>query len=63
MVSLWYFTRKMLPEIQFLDISEATCEELVHDPINNVKKLAQFVGEPFSLDEEVAGVVMDIARL
>uniref|UniRef100_A0A0E0AFR6 Sulfotransferase n=1 Tax=Oryza glumipatula TaxID=40148 RepID=A0A0E0AFR6_9ORYZ len=34
-------------------------EEMLQYPIDNVRKLARFVGQPFSPDEEEAGVVMD----
>jgi hypothetical protein len=38
-------------------------DEMLRDPVGNVKKLAQFVGQPFSPAEEEAGVVMDVVRL
>uniref|UniRef100_A0A0E0E7D5 Sulfotransferase n=1 Tax=Oryza meridionalis TaxID=40149 RepID=A0A0E0E7D5_9ORYZ len=38
-------------------------EELLHDPADGVRKLARFVGQPFSPEEEEAGVVEDIVRL
>ncbi|CAL5085499.1 unnamed protein product [Urochloa decumbens] len=38
-------------------------DEMLRDPVGNVKKLAQFVGQPFSPAEEDAGVVMDVVRL
>ncbi|KAK3125640.1 hypothetical protein QOZ80_7BG0607780 [Eleusine coracana subsp. coracana] len=38
-------------------------EHLLSDPVENVRKLARFVGQPFSASEEEAGVVMDIVRL
>lgn len=38
-------------------------DEMLSDPIGNVKKLARFVGRPFSPAEEEAGVVMDIVKL
>ncbi|BAT00066.1 Os07g0148500 [Oryza sativa Japonica Group] len=34
-------------------------EEMLQYPIDNFRKLARFVGQPFSPDEEEAGVVMD----
>ncbi|GJN11080.1 hypothetical protein PR202_ga29246 [Eleusine coracana subsp. coracana] len=38
-------------------------EDLLSDPVENVRKLARFVGQPFSVSEEEAGVLMDIVRL
>uniref|UniRef100_A0A0E0LH57 Sulfotransferase n=1 Tax=Oryza punctata TaxID=4537 RepID=A0A0E0LH57_ORYPU len=38
-------------------------EELLHDPTDSVRTLARFVGQPFSLEEEEAGVVIDIVKL
>jgi hypothetical protein len=38
-------------------------EEILRDPVGNVKKLARFVGQPFSPVEEDAGVAEDIVRL
>ncbi|CAL5007622.1 unnamed protein product [Urochloa decumbens] len=38
-------------------------EEMLRDPVGNVRKLAQFVRQPFSPTEEEAGVAMDIVRL
>jgi hypothetical protein len=38
-------------------------EEILRDPVGNVKKLARFVGQPFSPAEEDAGVAEDIVRL
>ncbi|KAD5961127.1 hypothetical protein E3N88_12611 [Mikania micrantha] len=37
-------------------------EDLKSEPKNNVKKLADFIGYPFSADEEKAGVVDNIIR-
>ncbi|RCV13922.1 hypothetical protein SETIT_2G385200v2 [Setaria italica] len=38
-------------------------DEMLRDPVGNVKKAARFVGQPFSPAEEEAGVVMDVVRL
>lgn len=38
-------------------------EDLLRDPANIVRKLADFLGQPFSSTEEEAGLVTDIVRL
>ncbi|XP_071714400.1 flavonol sulfotransferase-like [Rutidosis leptorrhynchoides] len=38
-------------------------EDVKTDPITNVKKLAEFMGYPFSIKEETSGVVDDIIKL
>ncbi|KAL8210936.1 hypothetical protein R6Q57_005373 [Mikania cordata] len=38
-------------------------EDLKRDPTSNLKRLADFIGYPFSVDEEKAGVVDNIIRL
>ena len=38
-------------------------EEMLQDPIGNVKNLAAFMGFPFSCAEEDAGVVQEIVQL
>ncbi|KAK9057788.1 hypothetical protein SSX86_022626 [Deinandra increscens subsp. villosa] len=38
-------------------------EDLKRDPASNVKRLAEFIGYPFSADEEKAGVVDNIVSL
>jgi hydroxyjasmonate sulfotransferase len=38
-------------------------DEMLRDPAGNVRKIASFVGQPFSPGEEEAGVVVDVVRL
>ncbi|KAK1256682.1 hypothetical protein QJS04_geneDACA025048 [Acorus gramineus] len=38
-------------------------EELMEDSVNNVKRLAEFVGRPFSEEEEKGGVVEEIVKV
>lgn len=38
-------------------------EELMEDPVSKAKRLAEFLGCPFSLEEEKEGVVEEIIRL
>ncbi|KAI3678180.1 hypothetical protein L6452_37464 [Arctium lappa] len=38
-------------------------EDMKRDPRNNVKRLAEFIGYPFSIEEEKAGVVENIIKL
>ena len=38
-------------------------EEMIGDPAAHVRKLAQFVGRPFCMEEEEAGAVEAIVRL
>ncbi|OEL26110.1 hypothetical protein BAE44_0012871 [Dichanthelium oligosanthes] len=53
-----YVCSKASPETVFLRY-----EDVLLDPVKNVRKLAQFVGHSFSPAEEDAGVAMDIVRL
>ncbi|CAO2820817.1 unnamed protein product [Amaranthus hypochondriacus] len=46
------------PELLFMHY-----EDLKNDPITHVKKLADFVGYPFSKEEEKGGVIDDIIKL
>ncbi|KAL6654024.1 hypothetical protein ACP70R_007489 [Stipagrostis hirtigluma subsp. patula] len=38
-------------------------EDMLRNPVDNTRKLARFVGQPFSPAEEEGGVAMDIVRL
>uniref|UniRef100_A0A0E0EJH7 Sulfotransferase n=1 Tax=Oryza meridionalis TaxID=40149 RepID=A0A0E0EJH7_9ORYZ len=38
-------------------------EEVLRDPVNTIRELAQFVGQPFSDTEEEAGIVAEIVKL
>ncbi|KAK1282509.1 hypothetical protein QJS10_CPB22g00163 [Acorus calamus] len=38
-------------------------EELMEDSVNNLKRLAEFVGRPFSVEEEGGGVVEEIVKV
>jgi len=38
-------------------------EDMLRDPAGNARRLARFVGQPFSPAEEEAGVAMDVVRL
>ncbi|XVF24519.1 hypothetical protein REPUB_Repub13aG0135100 [Reevesia pubescens] len=38
-------------------------EDMKEDPIFNIKELAEFIGFPFSVEEEQAGLIEDISKL
>ncbi|TVU04436.1 hypothetical protein EJB05_49978, partial [Eragrostis curvula] len=38
-------------------------EEMLCDPVENARKIAQFVGQPFSKAQEETGMIMDTVRL
>ncbi|KAK1258810.1 Cytosolic sulfotransferase 17 [Acorus gramineus] len=38
-------------------------EDMMEDPVNGVKRLAEFLGRPFSMEEEEGGVVKEIVKV
>ncbi|KAK1306065.1 Cytosolic sulfotransferase 17 [Acorus calamus] len=45
------------------DVMFLRYEEMMEDPVNSVKRLAEFVAQPFSVEEEEGGVVEEIVKV
>ncbi|KAL4633408.1 hypothetical protein ACB092_04G120800 [Castanea dentata] len=69
-VSSWHFSQKLSPEGYWRASLESPemilfikYEDLTNETIHYVKKMNEFMGYPFSLEEEVNGVVQNIINL
>uniref|UniRef100_J3MMT5 Sulfotransferase n=1 Tax=Oryza brachyantha TaxID=4533 RepID=J3MMT5_ORYBR len=54
----WYASKTKSDSVLFLQY-----DELLHNPVKNVEKIAEFIGQPFSDAEREAGIVDAIVRL
>lgn len=57
-VEYWQASRTRAEKLLFL-----CYEEMLRDPVGNVRKLAEFMGHAFSVEEEAAGVAQDVVEL